>query len=211
MTYLNNSLLRIIASTTFQICHVMRCFFERVMKTSHVKSWILSFGCFLFGAALFGWLIPCWKSVGMPSVVSTTSLFGLSHPISEGPSVISPEMKEFSGNRALLTLSSSQPRNQPDDALLRRQVQLSQIVAAQQAHQALPIPPPLQVPPGASPQLKALLSTRDRIMRSQIQVMNQYCTADPKVRSAAMRQWDEQNADLIKTMRQEAEALAKTN
>jgi hypothetical protein len=155
------------------------------------------------------------------------------HPFSPqaGPSVpanASPEMKEFLQNRATLMQKMAELRQQnpgtngaPDPkffaqfqqenaALLQRQKELSQIIGQQQAQNPLPEPPPLQIPPNASPQLKTYLTDRDQLMRDQIAFMNQHRTDEPTARQAAMQQWRQQNAPRFQQLQQEAQAVAKT-
>jgi hypothetical protein len=89
--------------------------------------------------------------------------------------------------------------------------QQAQIVSAQSAQQTMPVPPPLVIPPGSTPQLAAFLTTRDQLMRSRIQLQNQYATADPATRQAALQQWQQQNATLIQQMQQQAQNLSQAN
>jgi hypothetical protein len=140
----------------------------------------------------------------------------------------SPEMAEFIQNRTTLMNNFAQCHNQllktnpsataedqeklfqqQNAALLLRQSQLTQLVAQQQAQKPLPLPPPLQLPPDSSPQLKAYLIARDKLMRDQIETMNKYRTADPKARQDAMLQWQKQNAARLQELRQLAQALPK--
>jgi len=91
--------------------------------------------------------------------------------------------------------------------LLKRQAELSQIINQQQAQKPLPEPPPLILPANATPQLQAYLTKRDQLIRGQIQVMNDYRTADPKTREDAVQKWRQQNAGLMEQVRLEAQAL----
>ena len=90
------------------------------------------------------------------------------------PANASPEMKEFMANRMTLMQKmaelrsqnpSSNPNGPPDPKmiaqfqqqnadLLKRQRELAQIIGQQQAKYPIPTPPPLQIPPNASPQLQ---------------------------------------------------------
>jgi len=71
------------------------------------------------------------------------------------------------------------------------------------------LPPTLSIPADASPQLAAFLTTRDQVMRSEIQLQNQYATADAATRHAAMKQWRQQNAALLQQMQQQAKTLSQ--
>jgi hypothetical protein len=143
------------------------------------------------------------------------------------PAGATPEMTEFLQNRATLAASMTSLINQNPNgvstgqaltqfqqqnaALLNRQTQLAQIIGTQQSTIPPPIPPPLQIPPNASPQLQAFLTTRDQLTRSQIALINQHLSDDPATQSAAMQQWEQQNAALIQQMQQQAQALSTAN
>ena len=144
------------------------------------------------------------------------------------PANATPEMKEFMANRQTLMEKMSELRRQnpgangaPDPklfaqfqqenaTLLQRQKELSQIISEQQAKNPMPEPPPLQIPPNASPQLKNYLTDRDQLMRDQIAFMNQHRTDEPAARQAAMQQWRQQNATRFQQLQQEAQAMAQT-
>jgi hypothetical protein len=136
------------------------------------------------------------------------------------PSIVIPpnaslEMKEFWQNRIMLSNKLAELRAQnPNDAqdpklmaqfqhdnadLLQRQKQLARIISQQ------PVPdlPPLQLPPNASPALKAFLTTRDQLQRDEIRVINEHRMDDSKVRQAALQQWRQQNAARFDQLRQE--------
>lgn len=139
------------------------------------------------------------------------------------PPNASPEMKEFMENRAKLLDAMSKMRgqnttsadltqfHQQNETLLKRQAELARQMAAQQDQKPLAEPPPLTLPPNVTPELQAFLTTRDKVMRSRIEMMNLYRTADPKTRQAAMQDWQQKNASLLQQMRDQAQALAKTN
>jgi hypothetical protein len=144
------------------------------------------------------------------------------------PANASPELKEFLQNRQTLMQKMAELRQQnpsangaPDPklfaefqeqnaALLQRQKELSQIIGQQLAKNPIPTPPPLQIPPNASPQLQAYLTARDQLMRDQIAFMNQHRTDDPATRQAAMQQWRQQNATRFQQLQQQAQAMAQT-
>jgi hypothetical protein len=94
-----------------------------------------------------------------------------------------------------------------NEPLLKKQAQLAHVIAQQQAQKPLPMPPPLKIPPNASPQMKAYLTARDQLTRDRIQTMNEYRADAPQVQKAAMQQWQLQNADRLQQLRQLAQAL----
>jgi len=135
-----------------------------------------------------------------------------------------PEMKEFLQNRATLAAKMAQFSSQnvggsnsqtltqfqqQNAGLLARQNQLAQIISQQRNPNPLPQPPPLQIPPNASPQLQAFLKTRDQLVRGQATVMNQHRSDDPATQEAALAQWRQQNAALIQQFQQEAQAMTQ--
>jgi hypothetical protein len=144
------------------------------------------------------------------------------------PADATPEMKEFLTNSATLANSRAQLHNQAvasggdvdeetisqqwreqNSALLQRQQQLAQIVAQQQAQQPMSVPAAPQIPAGASPQLTAFLTARNALMQQQAQLHNQYLTADPATRQAAMQQWRQQNSAQFEHLQQLAQALTQ--
>ena len=146
------------------------------------------------------------------------------------PPNATPEMKEFMENRAKLVASMTQLRQQnpnsttgaPDPkimaqfqeqnkGLLARQRELSQKISEEQMKNPLPEPPPLQIPPNATPQLKTYLTDRDQLMRDQVAFMNQHRTDEPAKRQAEMQQWHQQNATRFQQLQQEAQAMAQNN
>ena len=144
------------------------------------------------------------------------------------PETASPERKEFMQNQATLTEKMTELRKQNSSTngmldpkvvarfqqenagLLRRQKELSQIIAGQQAKNPVPAPPPLQIPSNASPQLKNYLTTHDQLMRDEVAFMSQHRTDAPATRQAAMQQWRQQNAGRFKQLQQESQALAQS-
>jgi hypothetical protein len=141
------------------------------------------------------------------------------------PPNASPEMKEFLQNQQTLQEKFAQLRSQNTNCtpypqlyaefqqqnadLLKRQRELGQIIAQQRAKEPLQEPPPLQIPPNASPQLRAYLTARDQLMRDRIAFMNQHRTDDPATRQAAMQQWQQQNATRFQQLQQLAQAMAQ--
>jgi hypothetical protein len=131
------------------------------------------------------------------------------------PENATPEMVQFLTNQAQLANSRAQLHNQAltagNAALLQRQQQLAQVIAQQQAQTPMKVPPATPIiPANASPQLKAFLTARYQLMREEIQTRNQYATADPATRQAAMQQWRQQNAAQFQQLQQQAQALAQT-
>lgn len=145
------------------------------------------------------------------------------------PANATPEMKEFMENRTTLMEKMAELRQQnpsangaPDPkilaqfreqnkALFDRQQQLAQVIGRQQAKNPLPEPPPLQIPPDATPEMKTYLTARDQLMRDQVAFMNQHRTDEPPARQAAMQQWRQQNAARFQQLQQEAQAMAQNN
>lgn len=137
----------------------------------------------------------------------------------EVPEDATPEMASFLTTRADLWNRMAQLHNQqvPDAPLVFRQQngaeiqslqQQAQVVAAQAAQVALPMPPPLQIPSNATPQMTSYLTAHDQLMRSQIELQNQYIGSDPAVKQAAMQQWYQQNAANVQQLQQLAQNLS---
>jgi len=87
---------------------------------------------------------------------------------------------------------------------LQFQQQSAQTLANEAAQQLIPVPPPLVVPQGTSPQLAAFLTAKDQLARDEITFTNQYANATQQVRDAALQQWREQNGSRF----QQVQALA---
>jgi len=136
-------------------------------------------------------------------------------------------MKEYLQNRAILDDKMKQLQaksingapnpqafalfQQQNFYLLKRQNELSQIISQQQARNPLPAPPPLQVPPDASPQLRAFLTAHDQLVRDQVAFSNQHRNDSPAKRQAALQKWQQDNAPRFKQLEQEAQAMAQTS
>jgi hypothetical protein len=140
------------------------------------------------------------------------------------PSEASPEMKEFLQNRIVLEGKMAQLRQgsshglspealakfrQENANLLTRQSQLAQIIAREQIQRPLIMPPPLQIPPNASPQLQAYLRAEDGLTRDRIMFLNQHRNDDLTTRQAAMQKWRQQNESRYQQLEQMAQALAQ--
>ena len=142
------------------------------------------------------------------------------------PANASPEMKEFIENRAKLQASMDQLRQknpgnpadpkllaefqQENKDLLQRQRELASKLAEQQVKNPLPPLRPLQVPPNATPQMKAYLTDRDQLMRDQVAFMNLHRTDAPAQRQVAMQEWRQQNATRFQRLKEEAQAIAQS-
>jgi hypothetical protein len=105
-------------------------------------------------------------------------------------------------------LSEVQTFHQQQGANLQLQAQRAQTLASESARRPKRLPPPLMIPAGATPQLRALLTARDQLMRDQINFSNQYVNATPAARQAALAQWMQQNAGRIQQMQQSARNLS---
>jgi len=73
---------------------------------------------------------------------------------------------------------------------LQLQAQRSQVLAQEAGQIPMPMPPPLQMPPDASPRMQAYLTLRDQLMREQTQLFNQHLTDSPQTK-AAIIQWSD--------------------
>jgi hypothetical protein len=104
----------------------------------------------------------------------------------------------------------AQTFQQQNAADLQLQAQRAQALAAESASQPLPVPGPPVIPPGASPQLQAFLTARNALASDRAQLWNQYLTADPATRDAAMQQWQQQNAGSLQQLRALAQELSNS-
>jgi hypothetical protein len=95
-------------------------------------------------------------------------------------------------------------------AALQEQVQRAQVLAQESASQPQPVPPPLVIPPNATPQMAAFLTARDQLMRDEVALYNQYTTASAAVREAAMNQWMQENASRYQQLQTLAQNLSAT-
>jgi hypothetical protein len=91
---------------------------------------------------------------------------------------------------------------------LTLQSQRAAALAAASASQPLPVPRPAAIPPNATPQWKAYLTARDALALGWVRNRNQYLTADPATRQAAIQQWQQQNAARLDQLRQLAQQLS---
>jgi hypothetical protein len=155
------------------------------------------------------------------------------------PDDASPDMVDFLTTQATLANGLAQIHNQHvqnvsatsgsvsldamtqvenDEATQYQQQYATQIQAQRQRAQvlsttitSLPIPGPLVIPASATPQMSALLTLRDQLVRSQVQVWNQNLTSDTATRNAAMDSWHQQNAANFKQLAQLAQNLTTSN
>jgi len=145
------------------------------------------------------------------------------------PADASPQMKAFLAARDQLMRDEIAFQNQHlnDDPATREAAaqqwqqqkaarsqqiqQAAQAVSLQNAATPLPVPPPLQIPPDASPEMRALLTARDQLMRDEIAFKNQHANDDGPTRAAALQQWQQQNAARFQQVQQLAKALPGTN
>ena len=94
---------------------------------------------------------------------------------------------------------------------LQLQGQQAQALAAQSASQPLRVPGPTVLPANATPRLRAFVAARDPLIRAWAQLWNQYLTADPATRQAAMQQWRQQNAGQIQQLAALAQDLSNSS
>ena len=97
---------------------------------------------------------------------------------------------------------------QQNATTLATQSQQAQTLATESAGAVLPMPPPLQIPPTATPQLAAYLVASDQLMRAGLALQNQYAAANFAVRQAAFEQWQQANANLFAQLQRLAQALS---
>jgi hypothetical protein len=110
------------------------------------------------------------------------------------------QLQAGSGNSATANVTTL--FQQQNAAEIQAQQQRVQVIAAQAAQQPLTMPPPLSLPPNVSPGLAAFLKARDQLKRDRIALSNQYLTATPAVRAAALQQWDQQNVSRMQQLAQ---------
>jgi hypothetical protein len=90
---------------------------------------------------------------------------------------------------------------------LKLQAQRGQLLAQESTQKATPMPPPLQIPPGATPQMTAFLTLKDQLMREEIQVSNQTVTSDVQTKVTAIQQWHQANAARFQQLQQLGQQL----
>jgi hypothetical protein len=104
----------------------------------------------------------------------------------------------------------SQTFQQQHAADLQLQTQRAQALAAASAAQPHPIPGPPAIPANATPQLQAFLTARNALAQARAQVWNEYLSADPATRQAAMQQWRQQNAGSIQQLLDLSQAVSSS-
>ena len=93
-------------------------------------------------------------------------------------------------------------------SMIAEQKQRIEAMALTSAQTLQKVPGPVVIPPDATPQMAAFLTTRHQLRVEEVQLSNEYINAAPAVRAAAMSQWRQQNAAPIAQLRQEAQALS---
>jgi hypothetical protein len=153
------------------------------------------------------------------------------------PASASPTLKDFLTARATLANARAQIHNQLFQSLpanptqqqvsnmqqqemqafqqqeagdIQLQVQRAQTLAAESASQAVRVPGAPMLPPNAPPQMQAFLTARNALARAHAQLQNQYLTATPAVRQAAMLQWQQQNAAALQQLSELAQNLSNS-
>jgi transcriptional regulator with XRE-family HTH domain len=101
---------------------------------------------------------------------------------------------------AKMRIKVEQTFQQQEAASLQAQVQYVQALANAYRSQPIPTPPPVAIPANAASQLQAYLTQRSALAASRAQLLNQYLNADTATRSAAIQQWEAQNAPAIQQM-----------
>lgn len=115
--------------------------------------------------------------------------------------VTEDQIEEMRKNEALLI-------SRQNEGTLQLQARRAQQLAEETARQQVPLPPPLVIPPGSTPQTQAFLTLRDQLLREQIQLHNQNTKATSSVGEAALRQWQERNAARFQQLQQLAISLS---
>lgn len=100
---------------------------------------------------------------------------------------------------------------QQNASLVALQMQRAQALANASPPTARTAPIPLVIPPNATPQMAAYLTTRNQMRLARFQLMKQYANADPAVKEAALQAWYKQNASQIAQLRQQAENLSQAS
>jgi hypothetical protein len=91
---------------------------------------------------------------------------------------------------------------------LQSQAQAAQALGAESSAGPARIPGPVAIPPNASPQLQAYLIAENALASSRAQLWNQYASADPATRQAAMQQWRQENTTAFQQLNQKAQSLS---
>jgi hypothetical protein len=106
--------------------------------------------------------------------------------------------------------SETQLFQQQNAALLTLQAQQVQALTPTSVAPTRTARVPATVPGSATPQMAAFWATRNQLRQSLIQLRNQYASASPEVRNAALQQWRQQNAGQFTHLQQQAQTLSQT-
>ncbi len=118
---------------------------------------------------------------------------------------------EVSGGQiSQMELSEIQLFQQQHANDLQVQQQRAQPISLDAAQQPMLLPPSPRLPNDASPQLTAFLFAKNQLLRDEMTVFNQYTTATPEARNAALQQWREQNASRFQQLQSMAQQLPTT-
>jgi hypothetical protein len=91
---------------------------------------------------------------------------------------------------------------------LHGQAQRAQALGARLSSTPFRVPGPPVIPANSTPQLTAYLTARNALGRDRAQLLNQYLTATPTERQAAMEQWRQENASRFEQLRALADDLS---
>ena len=98
---------------------------------------------------------------------------------------------------------------QQNAATLKQQATRAQALASEMTRQTVAVPAAV-IPANATPAQAAFMQTRNQLHRSLAQLRNQYASATPAERDAALATWQEQNAALLKQLKQQAQSLSQS-
>jgi len=197
-----------------------------MLPTKTKSSWeipIVAIVCLAVGGGLGYWQGQRAAQPGIAAARVASLVRSSEAQVAPTPPNASPEMKEFLANQVTLAQKMQEARGssttltpqafalfrQQNAQLLQRQNELAQTIAQQQdTGNTLSAPPPVQMPPDASPQLQAYLTAKDKLMRDQIAFLNQHKSDDLAAQQAAMEKWRKQNADRIQQLQKMAQTVA---
>ena len=109
------------------------------------------------------------------------------------------------------TTSASADAYQPNSSTIQTQLARIQVIYNQAASQAVPMPPALVIPEGATTQMKAFFILRDKITRDRIAFNNQLVNDTPDQRVTEIQAWEKQNAGRIQNLQRLGASLAANN
>ncbi len=93
---------------------------------------------------------------------------------------------------------------------LQLQSERATALAAELESQPIRIPGPPAIPPGATPQVQAFLTSRNALAKEMAQLWNQYIDSTPAARQSAMDQWQQQNAGRLQQLSQLAASASNS-